>query len=84
MAATHVLPAFEDSSYDESSSFDRQAMIDSVLGTMEAEGEPPSDVAKEIMRRYVAGEISHSELSEAILSHAARMVDEANARRLAV
>jgi hypothetical protein len=70
--------------YDLSSAIDRQAMVDAVLGTMGAEGEPPSEETQSLMRRFVLGEISLDEMSNSIFEHATRMVHEANDRRLAV
>ncbi len=84
MAATQVIPVSNSVEYDLSSAIDRQAMVDSVLGTMGAEGEPPSEEAQALMRRFVLGEISLDEMSNSIFEHATRMVHEANARRLAV
>jgi len=82
MAAAQVLPV--PASFDHSLRSDRQAMIDSILGTMAAEGEPPSAEAQAIMQSFIAGDISVDEMSEAILLHATQMVHEANSRRLAV
>jgi hypothetical protein len=82
MAAAQVLPL--PNSLNDSLRADRQAMIDSVLGTMGAEGEPPSAEAQTIMQSFVAGDITLDEMSEAILLHATRMVHEANSRRLSV
>jgi hypothetical protein len=84
MAAAHVLPVCETVSYDLSNMADRQAAVDSVLGTMGAEGELPSDQTQAIMKRFVDGEISLDEMSNSIFEHATRMVHEANASRLAV
>jgi hypothetical protein len=84
MAAAHVMPSPVSVGYKLSSQADRQAMIDSVLGTRGADGEPPSEEALRLMQSFIAGEITMDGMSEAILSHAHRMVHEANARRLAV
>lgn len=84
MAATQVVPVTEVVVFDESKAADRQAMIDSVLGTMGAEGEAPSDDALGFMHKFIIGEMTHDEMSEAILAHATRMVHQANTRRLAV
>ncbi len=84
MAATQVAPVPEIIVFDESNPVDRQAIIDSVLGTMGAEGEMPSDAALAFMHKFIIGEMTHDEMSEAILAHATRMVHEATTRRLAV
>jgi len=84
MAAAQVLPVRAVPPFDESSRIERQQAVDSVLGTMGAEGEPPSEQALSIMQQFVDGEISLAEMSQAILDHANRMVHEANAGRLAV
>ncbi len=84
MATAQVLPVSATVSYDLSSMADRQAAVDSVLGTMGAEGELPSDQAQTIMKRFVDGEISLDEMSKSIFEHATRMVHEANTGRLAV
>jgi hypothetical protein len=84
MAAAQVIPVFNVVDYDLSSAIDRQAMVDSVLGTMCAEGEPPSEEAQALMRQFVLGEIGLDEMSKSIFEHATRMVHEASARRLAV
>jgi hypothetical protein len=84
MAAAQVLPLSVAVEFDPSSLADRKAMVDSVLGTMGAEGEPPSDEAQRLMQSFIAGEITMDEMSEAVLAHAHRMVHEANSRRLAV
>jgi len=84
MAAAQVVPIPDLVNFDESLPEDRQAMIDSVLGTMGAEGEPPSSEALAFMQSFVAGNITLDEMSEAILAHATRMVHEAQSRRLSV
>jgi hypothetical protein len=84
MAATHVLPVSVAAPLDESSRLERQQAVDSILGTMGAEGEPPSEQALSIMQQFIEGEISLAQMSQAILDHANRMVHEANAGRLPV
>jgi len=84
MAAAQVLPLSEVAAYDTSVQADRQAMIDSVLGTMGAEGELPSEETQAVMKSFVRGELDFDEMSRAVFAHATRMVHEANARRLAV
>ena len=84
MAAAQVVSVSAVTAFDESKPADRQAMIDSVLGTMGAEGETPSGAALAFMHKFIIGEMTHNEMSEAILAHATRMVHEANTRRLAV
>ena len=84
MAATHVLPVSVAAPLDESSRLERQQAVDSILGTMGAEGEPPSEQALSIMQQFIDGEISLAQMSQAILEHANRMVHEANAGRLPV
>ena len=84
MAATQVAPVPEIIVFDESNPVDRQAIIDSVLGTMGAEGEMPSDATLVFMHKFIIGEMTHDEMSEAILAHATRMVHEADTRRLAI
>jgi|GEM_PF-4173522 len=84
MAAAQVVPVSYRASFDESKQSDRQAMVDSVLGTMGAEDENPSEEALALMQNFIAGEITLDQMSEAILAQAARKVHEANSRRLAV
>jgi hypothetical protein len=84
MAAAQMITSVETCMYDESIQSDRQAMIDSVLGTMGAEGEPPSQEALRIMQNFVSGDISLDQMSEEILAHATRMAHEAHARGFAV
>ena len=84
MAAAQVISFPDVAVLDQSRRSDRQDMIDSVLGTMGAEGEPPSEQALAYMQSFIEGNITLDEMSEAILAHARRMVDEAHTRRLAV
>ena len=84
MAAAQVLPVRAVPLFDECSRIERQQAVDSILGTMGAEGEPPSERALSIMQQFVDGEITLAQMSQAILDHANRMVHEANAGRLAV
>ncbi len=84
MAATQALPVPSPMISTDANQSSRQAIVDSVLGTMQAEGEPPSAEAQLLMHRFVLGELSLDEMTEAILAHATRMVHEANAARLTV
>ena len=82
--ATQSYPLTDPVSFDLSDRADRQEMVDSVLGTMGAEGEPPSDEARALMQKFVEGDITLDEMSDAILAHAARIVNESHSLRLAV
>lgn len=84
MAATQAIPVSALAPLDESIRLERQQAVDSVLGTMGAEGEPPSEQALSLMQQFIDGEISLDQMSQAILDHANRMVHEANAGRLPV
>jgi hypothetical protein len=84
MAAAQVVSFSDVAVLDQSERSDRQAMIDSVLGTMGAEGEPPSKQALAYMQSFIEGNLTLDEMSEAILAHARRMVDEAHTHRLAI
>ncbi len=84
MAAVQALRVLDVVTYDTTKLADRQAIVSSVLGTMGAEGELPSDQTQAFMNSFVAGEMTLNETSDAIFAHARRMVDEANDHRLAV
>jgi len=84
MAAATAISVPEVVSYNTTKPADRQAIVDSVLGTMGAEGELPSEQTQAFMKRFVAGEMTLNEMSDAIFAHANRMVHEANDLRLAV
>ena len=82
--AAKSYPLTEHVSYDLSDRVDRQEIVDSVLGTMGAEGEPPSDEARALMQKFVEGDITLDEMSNSILAHAARIVNESHSLRLPV
>jgi hypothetical protein len=70
MAAAQILPAFEAAPYDLSKRSERQEAVDSVLGTMAAEGELPSEETIALMQRYVDGHMTMAELTETIFANA--------------
>jgi hypothetical protein len=70
MAAAQVLPSLEASSFDLSQRSEGQQAIDSVLGTMGAEGELPSAATIALMHRYVDGHMTMTELAETIFANA--------------
>ena len=70
MAATQVAPVPEVIVFDESKRNDRQQAVDSVLGTMAAEGELPSSETIELMQKFVEGHVSMHELVETIFANA--------------
>jgi Antitoxin VbhA len=70
MAATQVVPFSGVVSFDVSKRTDRQDAVDSVLGTMGAEGELPSEETIALMHKFVDGEIEMNELVETIFANA--------------
>jgi hypothetical protein len=70
MAAAQVVPVSEITVFDGSKRNDRQQAVDSVLGTMAAEGELPSSETIELMQKFVQGHVSMHELVETIFTNA--------------
>ena len=70
MAAAQVVSFPEVASFDASSRLDRQEAVDSVLGTMAAEGELPSEETIALMQKFIDGEIEMHQLVETIFSNA--------------
>jgi hypothetical protein len=72
MVAAQVIPVPGVRSFDPSSRSDRQDAVDSVLGTMGAEGELPSAETIALMQRFVDGDMGMNELVETIFANARR------------
>lgn len=70
MAAAQVVPVPAVAAFDESKRNDRQQAVDSVLGTMAAEGELPSSETIGLMQKFVEGHVSMHELVETIFANA--------------
>lgn len=72
MAAAQVISFPDVIAYDASSRSDRQDAVDSVLGTMAAEGELPSEETIALMQKFVDGQIEMHQLVETIFANARR------------
>lgn len=70
MAAAQVVSFPDVSSFDVSSRPDRQDAVDSVLGTMAAEGELPSEETIALMQEFIDGHIEMDQLVEMIFANA--------------
>ena len=78
MAAAQVAPLLTQTQPKFETADDRRATMNSVLGTMTAEGEMPSKFALSCTEQYVAGEITFEQWNKAVLDHAFRMAHEAS------
>ncbi len=72
MAAAQVISFPDVATFDASSRSDRQDAVDSVLGTMAAEGELPSEETIALMQKFIDGQIEMQELVETIFANARR------------
>ena len=55
----------------------RRASMDSILGTMAAEGEFPSEQILALMDSYASGQMTHEQIVESMLANARRTAHEA-------
>jgi hypothetical protein len=72
MVAVQVISFPDVATFDASSRPDRQDAVDSVLGTMAAEGELPSEETIALMQKFIDGEIEMHQLVETIFANARR------------
>jgi hypothetical protein len=70
MAAAQVLPLPAVDSNDQADRLKRRQAVNSVLGTMGAEGELPSTKTLKLMEKYVDGRLTMSELVATIFKNA--------------
>lgn len=70
MAAAQVLPLTEAGPNDYAERLKRRQAVDSVLGTMGAEGELPSEMTLGLMEEYVDGRMTMSQLVDVIFATA--------------
>jgi hypothetical protein len=70
MAAAQILPLVEVALLHEANRLKRRQAVDSVLGTMGAEGELPSTKTLALMEEYVDGHITMTELVDTIFANA--------------
>ncbi len=54
---------------DEAERARRRAAVEYAIGSVRLEGFEPSEFAKELDRRYIAGEITRAEKTAALLAH---------------
>jgi len=70
MAAAQIFPLVEAATLHATDRFKRRQTVDSVLGTMGAEGELPSAKTLALMEEYVDGRITMAELIDTIFVNA--------------
>jgi hypothetical protein len=70
MAAAQILPLVEVAPLNEGTRLKRRQEVDSVLGTMGAEGELPSAQTLALMEEYVDGRMTITELVDTIFANA--------------
>jgi len=69
MAAAQILPLVEVAPLHDSDRQNRRQAVDSVLGTMGAEGELPSAKTLALMEEYVNGRMTMNELVDTIFAN---------------